>query len=176
MNLPNCSHPERSERSSATGAQSKDPVSFTMDVPLHFHGILRLRYVRLSASAPLRMTAIWKVHPAPKITPACHGPWDEPTGRRFHICAANASGGRVPPAARRRGHPPATRASQPRSPPIWVKVNGLLFQLLDGGDHVVERCRRWAGGRRLCFFFKPRHERVVRLHDEEEDHRGHDEK
>jgi len=55
MNLPNRGHPERSEGSFATGAQSKDPVSFTMDVPLQFHGILRLRYARLSASAPLPM-------------------------------------------------------------------------------------------------------------------------
>src|SRR5437660_1025023 len=33
-------------------------------------GILRLRYARLSATAPLRMTAIWELHPAQKITPA----------------------------------------------------------------------------------------------------------
>src|SRR5437868_1408810 len=44
MNLPaNRSHPERSAGSVATGTQSKDPVSFTMDVPVQFHGILRLR-------------------------------------------------------------------------------------------------------------------------------------
>jgi len=53
--LPNRGHPERSEGSFATGAQSKDPVSFTMDVPRHFHEILRLRYARVSASAPLPM-------------------------------------------------------------------------------------------------------------------------
>ena len=39
MNLPNRSHPERSEGSFATGTQSKDPVSFTMDIPRDFHGI-----------------------------------------------------------------------------------------------------------------------------------------
>src|SRR5438094_10051522 len=41
--LPNRGHPERSEGSLATGTQSKDPVDFTNDVPLQFHGILRLR-------------------------------------------------------------------------------------------------------------------------------------
>ncbi len=78
MNPPNRRHPERSEGSFATGAQSKDPVSFTRDVPLQFHGILRLRYARLSTSAPLRMTAIWEVHPTPKITPACYVPRNDP--------------------------------------------------------------------------------------------------
>jgi len=43
MNLPNHSHPERSEGSFATEAESKDPVSFTIDVSSQFHGILRLR-------------------------------------------------------------------------------------------------------------------------------------
>src|SRR6266446_4627320 len=55
MNLPNRSHPERSEGSFATGAQSKDPMSITTDVPRQFHGILRLRSARLAASAPLPM-------------------------------------------------------------------------------------------------------------------------
>jgi len=53
--LPNRGHPERSEGSFATGTESKDPVDFIFDVPLQFHGILRLRYARLSASAPLPM-------------------------------------------------------------------------------------------------------------------------
>ena len=55
-------HWQRSEGSFATGAQSKDPVSFTMDVLRQFHGVLRLRYARLSASTPLRMTAILELN------------------------------------------------------------------------------------------------------------------
>src|SRR5258706_9498391 len=59
MNLPNRCHPERSEGSFATEAQAKDPVSIKIDVRRQFHGILRLRYARLSASAPLRMTHLF---------------------------------------------------------------------------------------------------------------------
>src|SRR5206468_4207686 len=38
--LPNRGHPERREGSLATETQSKDPVEFTIDVPLRFHRIL----------------------------------------------------------------------------------------------------------------------------------------
>src|SRR5437870_3157433 len=82
MNLPNLSPPERREGSFATGAESKDPVSFTIGVPRQFHGILRLRYAHLSAAAPLRMTAISEVRLAPKITLACCVPQND-WQRRF---------------------------------------------------------------------------------------------
>src|SRR5882724_6855281 len=50
--LPNYGHPERSEGSFATGTNSKDPVDFTIDVPLQFQGILRPR------GAPLPMNPL----------------------------------------------------------------------------------------------------------------------
>ncbi len=45
----------------AKGAESKDPVGFTSDILREFHGILRLRYARVSTSAPLRMTRLFFV-------------------------------------------------------------------------------------------------------------------
>jgi len=56
----------------ATGTQSKDPEDFTIDVPLPFRGILRLRYACLSASAQddcdLGGSSRTKNH-APRVTP-----------------------------------------------------------------------------------------------------------
>ena len=52
------------------GAESKDPVELQRDVDREVHGILRLRSGRQAPFTSLRMTAIWKVHPAQNIPPA----------------------------------------------------------------------------------------------------------
>src|SRR6266446_3603050 len=62
MNLPIRSHPERSGGGKAGAAESKDPVELKRDVVRESHGVLRLRSGRKAPFAPLRMTAIWKVH------------------------------------------------------------------------------------------------------------------
>ena len=78
-------HPERSSVRAKAGRNAVEgPRGMTGDVTGDSTGSLpprlrplgcladsaRLRCARLSASAPLRMTRVWKVHPAPKITPS----------------------------------------------------------------------------------------------------------
>ena len=83
MNLPKRGHPERSAGSLATGTQSKDPVDFTIDVPI-------VRDERRRRSVALQSCAC-------SMQPSSHSSGELCYGDRIQFIRPQKSRPRVPP-------------------------------------------------------------------------------